>query len=71
MCVVTVTPQEIAALQAFATDHGRRWKSILLETYWYNARLWRDCDGNTEQGSILHGLRNRLGPAWLAGFRLP
>jgi hypothetical protein len=65
------TPQELIALQAFAAAHGRRWKAELNETYWYNARLWRDGGGDTQHGVILHGLRNRLGPTWLASFRLP
>lgn len=54
---------EVAALQAFANAHGRKWKSELSNVYWYNARLWRGPTENT--GSILHGIRNNYGPTWL------
>lgn len=66
-----LTADEMAAVQAFAKHYGRRWKSILNETYWYNARVWRDETGDTDKGHILHGLRNDLGPRWLTGFKLP
>lgn len=63
---------QIAALEAFAAAHGRKWKSVLNETYWYNARMWRGADGRNEIiGSILHGIRNEFGPTWLDKFKLP
>ncbi len=65
-----ITPDELEALRAFAAAHGRSWKRALAETYWPRARLWRDDDGSTAHGEALHGLRNRLGPAWLARFQL-
>jgi hypothetical protein len=66
-----ITTEELAALQAFAAESGRCWKRDLMNTYWYNARIWRDADGSTFHGSVLHGLRNRLGASWLVGFKLP
>ena len=63
------TAEQIAALQRFAHAHGRKWKDILSMTYWYNARIYRDRQGN--EWPELHGLRNDLGPAWLAKFELP
>lgn len=67
-----LTTDELDALQAFAKDYGRTWKSALNNTYWYNARVWRNpvTDDNS-QGYILHGLRNTHGPDWLDGFKLP
>lgn len=64
--------EEIAALEAFAAAHGRKWKSILSDTYWYNARLWTGQRGDDQRiGSILHGIRNDFGPSWLQSFKLP
>lgn len=56
-------PEELAALKAFAQQHGRSWKKVLAETYWPNARIWRD-------QYALHNLRNDLGPEWLKDFTL-
>jgi hypothetical protein len=56
---------EIEALQAFANAHGKRWKEVLSCTYWYNARIWRDCHGDDVHGSMLHGIRNEFGSEWL------
>jgi hypothetical protein len=65
-------PEELAALKAFAAAHGKNfWKRELRDVYWYNARLWRDASGSNYQGSLLHGLRNDLGPSWLAQFKFP
>lgn len=70
-----ITPEERAALQRFADrEHmqkraiGRNeyrlpWREVLNDTYWYNARLWEG--GEPGDGSILHGIRNDLGPTWL------
>ncbi|WP_331372866.1 hypothetical protein [Sinorhizobium chiapasense] len=56
-------PDERAALQAFADAYGRRWRDVLDNVYWYNARIWR---GPVEgQGNILHAIRNEFGPTWL------
>ena len=47
------------ALQAFADDHGRLWKSRLKA-------LWLD----GQDTGALRRLRNQLGPAGLDGIRL-
>jgi hypothetical protein len=70
----TLDADEIAALQAFAKEKGRRWKSVLNEVYWYNARIWEEWTGmkcSKDKGYLLHGLRNSHGPTWLDGFKLP
>ncbi|QIG74600.1 hypothetical protein EVC11_018 [Rhizobium phage RHph_I20] len=64
-----LTQEELEALQAFAAEYGRQWKGVLSNVYWYNARVWRG--GKPNDGYILHGLRNSLGPSWLDGFKLP
>ena len=63
-----LAPSEQAALRAFAAEHGKAWKRELAEVYWYNARVWRG--PRPQDGHLLHGLRNRLGPRWLADFDL-
>jgi hypothetical protein len=57
---------ELEALQSYAKEHGRRWKSE-LGLDWYHARAIG------ERGTILHGLRNspRFGSEGLERFRLP
>ncbi|TBE73839.1 hypothetical protein ELG97_37050 [Rhizobium leguminosarum] len=64
--------EQIAALEAFAAAHGRKWKDTLSMTYWYNARIWRDGPGGENMGAILHGVRNQFGGSWLYDeFKLP
>lgn len=55
-----LTPAELAALQAYAAEKGRKWKSALSED-WYYAR----------RPGELQALRNELGPRWLLDYRLP
>lgn len=55
-----LTGEELAAIRAFAARHGRCWKAELN-------RQWMNASASTD----LHRLRNRLGPSWLANFRLP
>ena len=59
-----LSADELLALRSYADEHGRRWKAALALD-WYNARA------AGVRGSILHGLRNRLGPSWLVNFRFP
>ena len=60
---------EAAALQAFADQHGKKWRDTLSMTYWYNARLWRGANGNDDEvGTVLHGIRNNRGPSWLYSY---
>ena len=73
MAYRALTPEERAALQRFADrehnqPNGHRsarlpWKDALSQVYWYNARVWTG--GEPGDGSVLHGLRNDLGPTWL------
>lgn len=58
-----LTPDDTAALRAFADAHGRDWKAELSNVYWYNARLWRGPVPG--MGETLHGIRNNYGPTWL------
>lgn len=66
---VTLTDFDMESLQAFAKAHGRKWKSVLTDVYWYNARIWEG--PKPGMGNALHGLRNSYGPSWLADFKLP
>lgn len=66
-----LTAAELDALHEFAAYYkrkGKNWKEELAFTYWYNARLWTNNEG--KQRHELHALRNRLGPSWLATFKL-
>ncbi|WP_434730639.1 hypothetical protein [Rhizobium binae] len=58
-----LTPEQQAALQAYAARHGRRWKSV-LHNVWMGGAPHDD-------GGILRGLRNSHGPTWLQSCRLP
>lgn len=60
---------EITALQAFAKEHGRNWKSALILNWGY-ARVWT-CDSMPNAGNFLHALRNEFGATWLYNFKLP
>ena len=55
--------EQVAALQAYAARHGRRWKSI-LNNVWMGGAPYDD-------GGILRRLRNTHGPSWLQRYRLP
>jgi hypothetical protein len=71
MTAYRITADELAALQSYAAEYGRKWKSA-LELDWYNARL-SSCRDMPNRGSILHGLRNNpgFGPRGLVNFRFP
>ncbi|MBB4388304.1 hypothetical protein RJJ65_20350 [Rhizobium hidalgonense] len=58
-----LTPEQEAALQAYAARNGRRWKSI-LNNAWMGGPPYDD-------GGLLRGLRNSHGPTWLQSYRLP
>lgn len=68
-----LTVEETAAIEDFAQHYGRKWKSVLTDTYWYNARLWTGPAGDKNVGSVLHALRNdpRWGHEGLAAYKLP
>lgn len=54
------TPEQLAALSAYAAEHGRTWKSQLNDD-WMNGRA----------SGPLQQVRNQFGPSWLVRFRLP
>lgn len=54
-----ITPEELAALKAYAAKHGDSWKNF-LNADWMRARAEPE----------LHRLRNTHGPRWLATFKL-
>ncbi|ESW92667.1 hypothetical protein NKL07_21905 [Mesorhizobium sp. C280B] len=58
-----LTPEELAAVQAYAAKHGRMWKSILRGA-WLGQPPYDDT-------GTLRNLRNTHGPSWLDGFKLP
>lgn len=58
-----LSPEQEAALHAYAVKHGRRWKSI-LNNVWMGGAPYDD-------GGILRRLRNSHGPSWLRSYRLP
>jgi hypothetical protein len=60
-------PYERAALREYAVLVGENWKEELLHD-WSRAGS-RHVPHDTY--SILHGIRNHLGPDWLAKFRFP
>jgi hypothetical protein len=73
-----LTDLELDALKRFAawstkreTPKGRKkpkraWFDVLAMDYWYNARVWSGELGNDRAvGSILHSIRNSMGPDWL------
>lgn len=63
--VEAITPDQEAAVVAFAARHGRFWKRDL------NTAWWTGTDANEPNGHLLRQVRNRLGPRWLIKYRLP
>lgn len=55
-----LTPEQLAALQAYADSHGRTWK----------AQLNYEWMSGTATGA-LQQIRNIFGPTWLVRFKLP
>jgi hypothetical protein len=51
----TLTPEQVAALDAYKVEHGEQWRTML-------SREWR-CGSAP---ALLHGLRNSHGFQWLA-----
>jgi hypothetical protein len=54
------TPEQLAAIVAYAKAHGRHWKRDLNDA-WMRA---------AEPG-LLQQMRNQFGPSWLVSFKLP
>jgi hypothetical protein len=59
------TAEQLAAVQAWAKQHGRTWKAALRAA-------WASGDYQGFDGApLLQQLRNAFGPSWLVSFRLP
>lgn len=58
------TPEQLAALIAFAAANGRTWKDKLN-------RSWEVGDTHGQWTAPLRQVRNNLGPSWLMRFKLP
>jgi len=58
------TPEQLAALSAYARKYGNTWKQSLNHA-WATGR-----DAHEPDGHLLRQLRNTFGPSWLAKFRL-
>jgi hypothetical protein len=58
--------REVLALARWKRAHGSRWKRFLRHS-------WETCDwpSSCTDVATLQGLRNRLGPAWLARIVWP
>lgn len=54
------TPDQLAAVRAFAAKHGRGWKVKLFDK-WMAATDVREPNGH-----LLRQVRNQFGPKWLA-----
>ena len=63
----SLTTEQLAALQAFASANGRLWKSA-LNVAWSTGR-YDDYNG-TDDVASLQQVRNALGPSWLKRFSL-
>jgi YD repeat-containing protein len=58
------TADQVAAVAAFATRHGRSWRAELAAA-WLSGR-----DANEPDGHLLRQVRNRFGPRWLRDVTL-
>jgi hypothetical protein len=58
-----LTPEQIAALNRFAAEYGRYWKSKLREM-WMNGR-----DALREDGCYLRQVRNQQPPSFLDTYK--
>jgi hypothetical protein len=54
------SPEQLAAVAAYAARHGRTWRAD-LGAAWSTGRDTREPDGH-----LLRQVRNTCGPAWLA-----
>lgn len=60
----TLSPDQLAALRAFATDNGRSWKRVLNDA-WMTGNWSQDHGDNA---GLLQQIRNTFGPSWLVRF---
>jgi len=61
----SLTAEQMRAVQYFAKQHGRNWKSALSDA-WMRAGI-----GVVAYTPALQQVRNNFGPAWLVKFKLP
>jgi hypothetical protein len=54
------SPDQLAAVAAYAARHGRTWRAALMDA-WLTGR-----DAQEPAGHLLRQVRNTCGPAWLA-----
>lgn len=59
----TLTPEQRAALDKFAAEHGRYWKSK-LRAMWMDGR-----DAQRKDGAYLRQVRNQQPPRFLEGYQ--
>jgi len=62
---VTLTPEQLDALDAFRARNGRSWKEA-LRTSWERARYPNMAQ---DHAAALQQIRNALGPEWLSKYR--
>lgn len=60
-----LSPAELQALAYWQLHHGRHWKAELMKAW--GDHVYGRCLPS-DHAPLLHGLRNRLGPTWLARF---
>ena len=65
----SLTTEEMDTLRAYADAVGERWK-MQLTIDWLRAGTSVRLPAGLYYGT-LQGVRNSLGPSWLAGFTLP
>lgn len=58
------TKDQLGALKRFASQHGRTWKSKLVDA-WISGK-----DDHLPDGGLLRQVRNELGPQWLRNATL-
>ena len=61
-----ITPEQLEAINRFARENGRTWKSNLRHA-WETGRY--DDHGAGEYSHLLQQVRNGLGPSWLVRFK--
>jgi hypothetical protein len=59
-----LTAEQLTALQTYASEHGRNWKSALHDSW-----MTGNYDGSVDAGP-LQQIRNTFGPTWLVRFNL-
>ena len=57
------TSEQLAALTAYATQHGRDWKTTLGDA-WMTGR-YDSATVRREHDGLLQQVRNQCGPSWL------